>query len=51
MTVTITVEKNMSQCDAHCPTHGTQCKLRVFEQDAYPMHAHLIDGKMCLWKK
>jgi hypothetical protein len=51
MTLAATVEKDMRQCEARCPTHGIQCKLKMFEQDAYPMHAHLQEGKMCLWKK
>ena len=51
MAVTLTVEKDMRECEAQCPTHGIQCKLKVFEQQAYPMHAHSHEGKMCLWKK
>ena len=46
-----TVEKDMRPCEALCPKHGVQCKLKMFEQDAFPMHAHLIDQKMCTWKK
>jgi len=48
---TMTVEKDMRLCIAVCPTHGVQCKLRMFEQDAFPKHAHFADGKMCLWAK
>jgi hypothetical protein len=50
MTVTVE-ERNMTQCAAICPKHGVQCKLKQFEQDAYPMHAHALDGKTCIWKK
>jgi hypothetical protein len=50
MAATVT-EKDMRQCEATCPKHGVQCKLRMFEQDAYPMHAHMIDQKTCIWKK
>ena len=50
MTVAI-VEKDMRPCEAVCPKHGVQCKLKMFEQDAFPMHAHMIDQKMCTWKK
>lgn len=46
-----TVEKDMTPCQAVCPKHGVQCKLRKFEQDAFPMHAHVIDQKTCVWKK
>jgi hypothetical protein len=46
-----TVEKDMRPCEAVCPKHGVQCKLKMFEQDAFPMHAHMIDQKMCTWKK
>ena len=46
-----TIEKDMRPCEALCPKHGVQCKLKVFEQDAFPMHAHMIDQKMCTWKK
>ncbi len=46
-----TLEKDMRPCEAVCPKHGVQCKLKKFEQDAYPMHAHMIDQKMCVWKK
>jgi len=46
-----TVEKDMRPCPALCPKHGVQCKLKMFEQDAYPMHAHMVDQKMCTWKK
>jgi len=46
-----TVEKDMRLCEAVCPKHRVQCKLKKFEQDAYPMHAHMIDQKMCTWKK
>jgi hypothetical protein len=51
LTVTLTVVKDERQCEAKCPTHGTQCRLKNFEQQAYPMHAHSQDGRMCLWKK
>lgn len=50
MTVTIT-EKETTQCDAICPKHGVRCKLNMFEQNAFPMHAHANDGKTCIWKK
>ncbi len=50
MTV-ITREKDVRPCEALCPKHGVQCKLAVFEQEAFPMHAHSIDGKMCTWRK
>ncbi len=51
MTVTGTVEMDMRQCVSVCPKHGVQCRLRMFEQEAYPMHGHLVDGKMCVWAK
>ena len=44
-------EKDVTPCEALCPKHGVQCKLTVFEQEAFPMHAHSIDGKMCTWRK
>jgi len=50
MTVAM-VEKDMRPCEALCPKHGVQCKLKMFEQEAFPMHAHMIDQKMCTWKK
>ena len=50
MTVAM-VEKDMRPCEALCPKHGVQCKLKMFEQNAFPMHAHMIDQKMCTWKK
>lgn len=50
--MTVTVEqRDMTPCVAICPKHGAQCKLKKFEQDAFPMHAHSIDGKTCVWKK
>ncbi len=46
------VEKDMRQCVAVCPKHGVQCRLRMFEQEAFPMHAHAAaDGRTCVWKK
>jgi hypothetical protein len=51
MTALLQVERDETQCEAQCPIHGTRCKLRRFEQQAFPMHAHMIDGKTCLWKK
>jgi len=48
---TMTVEKDLRLCMAVCPTHGVQCKLRMFEQEAFPKHAHFTDGKMCVWSK
>ncbi len=51
MAVLTAVEQDISLCEAKCPIHGTQCKLKMFEQRAFPMHAHLVEGKMCLWKK
>ena len=50
MTVTV-AEKDMTQCTAICPKHGIQCKLRMFEQAAFPMHAHDFEQKRCVWKK
>ena len=46
----IVVEKDMRQCEAVCPKHGAKCKLKMFEQNAFPMHAHTIDQKTCVWK-
>jgi len=51
MTAVTTTEKDMRQCEAVCPKHGIQCRLKMFEQEAYPMHGHSVDGKMCVWKK
>jgi hypothetical protein len=51
-TMTVLVEeRNMSQCEAVCPKHGVRCKLNMYEQNAFPMHAHTVDGKTCVWKK
>jgi hypothetical protein len=50
MTVMV-VEKDMRQCEAVCPKHGIRCKLTMYEQSAYPMHAHATDQKTCVWKK
>ena len=47
----IVVEKDMRRCEAVCPKHGAKCKLKMFEQNAFPMHAHTIDQKTCVWKK
>ena len=44
-------ERDMRLCEAICPKHGVQCKLRMFEQNSFPMHAHTIEGKTCVWKK
>ncbi len=44
-------ERDVSPCEALCPKHGVQCKLTVFEQEAFPMHAHSIGEKMCTWRK
>ncbi len=53
MTVTTvtTLARDMRQCTSPCPKHGAQCRLRMFEQEAYPMHGHMVDGKMCVWAK
>jgi len=32
-------------------TTEKECRLKMFEQEAYPMHGHSVDGKMCVWKK
>ena len=50
MTATI-LERDLRQCEAICPKHGVQCKLKIFEQDAFPMHAHTLDQKTCVWKR
>ena len=47
----IVVEKDMRQCVAVCPKHGAKWKLKMFEQNAFAMHAHTIDQKARVWKK
>ncbi|TMI26562.1 hypothetical protein E6H36_05415 [Candidatus Bathyarchaeota archaeon] len=51
VTTVTTLARDMRQCTSACPKHGVQCRLKMFEQEAYPMHAHLVDGKMCVWAK
>ena len=51
LTFTRTAERDMRQCVSVCSKHGVQCRLRIFEQEAYPMHAHIVEGKMCVWAK
>ncbi len=51
MSAILSTEKNVTQCDAVCPIHGTQCRMNQYIQRAYPSHAHALEGKMCLWKK
>ena len=49
--VFVTVEKDLRACEALCPKHGVQCSLKMFEQDVFPMHAHAVEDRKCVWKK
>ena len=51
MSTILSAEKDVRQCDAVGPVHGTQCRMTKYIQLAYPSHAHALEGKMCIWKK